>query len=99
MTRNTMGIIKGVGGGLAAGMAVGFIGGQMMKNSKQMKKKAGKAMHAVGDLFDTCSICLNKALFDVQMYKNSGDFPISFSCGKWPLFFCVEKGYKVFSEW
>ena len=42
MTRNTMGIIKGVGGGLAAGMAVGFIGGQMMKNSKQMKKKAGK---------------------------------------------------------
>ena len=59
MTRNTMGIIKGVGGGLAAGMAVGFIGG----------------------------------------YKNSGDFPISFSCGKWPLFFCVEKGYKVFSEW
>ena len=46
------GIIKGVGGGLAAGMAVGFIGGQMMKNSKQMKKKAGKAMHAVGDLFE-----------------------------------------------
>ena len=47
-----MGIIKGIGGGLAAGMAVGFIGGQMMKNSKQMKKKAGKAMHAVGDLFE-----------------------------------------------
>ena len=94
MTRNTMGIIKGVGGGLAAGMAVGFIGGQMMKNSKQMKKKAGKAI-----CLKTCSICLNKALFDVQMYKNSGDFPISFSCGKWPLFFCVEKGYKVFSEW
>ena len=44
MTRNTMGIIKGVGGGLAAGMAVGFIGGQMMKNSKQMKKKAVQYM-------------------------------------------------------
>ncbi|MCI9272599.1 MAG: hypothetical protein HFE39_01410 [Clostridiales bacterium] len=52
MSRNAMGIIKGVSGGLAAGMAVGFIGGQMMKNSKQMKKKAGKAMHAVGDLFE-----------------------------------------------
>lgn len=52
MSRNTMGIIKGVGAGLAAGMTVGFVGGQMMKNQKQMKKKAGKAMHAVGDLFE-----------------------------------------------
>ena len=52
MAKNTMGIVKGVGAGLAAGAVVGFIGSQMMKNDKQMKKKAGKAMHAVGDLLD-----------------------------------------------
>ena len=52
MAKNTMGIVKGVGSGLAAGAVVGFVGSQMMKNEKQMKKKAGKAMHAVGDLLD-----------------------------------------------
>lgn len=52
MSKNTMGIIKGVGTGLAAGMAVGFVGSQMMKNQKQVKRKANKAMHAVGDLLE-----------------------------------------------
>lgn len=52
MRKNTMGIVKGVGSGIAAGMVVGFVGSQMMKNDKQMKKKAGKALHMVGDLID-----------------------------------------------
>ncbi len=52
MTRNATGFMKGIGTGIAAGVAVGFIGGQMMKNQKQMKKKAGKAIHAMGDLLD-----------------------------------------------
>lgn len=47
-----MGVVKGIGTGLAAGMAVGFVGGQMVKNQKQVKRKANKAMHAVGDLFE-----------------------------------------------
>mgnify|MGYP004511264405 CR=1 FL=1 len=52
MRKNTMGIVKGVGSGIAAGMVVGFVGSQMMKNDKQMKKKAGKALHMVEDLID-----------------------------------------------
>ena len=50
--KNVMGVVKGIGTGLAAGMAGGFVGGQMVKNQKQVKRKANKAMHAVGDLFE-----------------------------------------------
>lgn len=38
--------------GLLAGLAAGFIGSQMMKNDKEMKRKANNAVHAVGDLVD-----------------------------------------------
>lgn len=52
MSRNAMGVVKGIGAGMAAGMVVGFMGSQMMKNEKQMKKKASKAINAVGDLIE-----------------------------------------------
>lgn len=52
MRRNTIEIVKGVGTGLAAGMFVGFLGSQMVKNDKRMRRKAGRAMHTVGDLLD-----------------------------------------------
>ena len=47
-----MGIMKGMGVGLAVGMAAGFTGSQMMKNNKQMKRKANKALDAMGSLID-----------------------------------------------
>lgn len=52
MNKDSMGLIKGIGTGLAAGMAVGYVGSQLMNNQKQVKKKATKAAHAVGTLID-----------------------------------------------
>ena len=51
MNKNTIGLMKGIGTGLAAGMMVGYVGSQLMSNQKQVKKKASKA-HAVGNLID-----------------------------------------------
>lgn len=48
MSKNATGVVKGIG----AGMVVGCMGSQMMKNEKQMKKKASKAINAVGDLIE-----------------------------------------------
>ena len=45
MNKNTIGLMKGIGTGLAAGS-------QLMSNQKQVKKKASKAAHAVGNLID-----------------------------------------------
>ena len=52
MSRNAMNVAKGIGAGMVAGVMVGFVGSQMMKNEKKMKKKAGKAFSAVGDLIE-----------------------------------------------
>ncbi len=52
MSKGIMGVMRGVGIGLTAGMVVGFMGSQMMKNEKQMKKKACKAIDAVSDLIE-----------------------------------------------
>ena len=52
MNKNTIGLMKGIGTGLAAGMMVGYVGSQLMSNQKQVKKKASKATHAVGNLID-----------------------------------------------
>ena len=52
MSRNAMNVAKGIGAGMVAVVMVGFVGSQMMKNEKKMKKKAGKAFSAVGDLIE-----------------------------------------------
>ncbi len=52
MNKNTIGLMKGIGTGLAAGMMVGYVGSQLMSNQNQVKKKASKAAHAVGNLID-----------------------------------------------
>ena len=52
MNKNTIGLMKGIGTGLAAGMMVGYVGSQLMSNQKQVKTKASKAAHAVGNLID-----------------------------------------------
>ncbi len=52
MCKNVLGVVKGIGTGLAAGIIVGALGCQMINNDKHMKKKASKAMHSMGDLID-----------------------------------------------
>ena len=50
--KNTMGVIKGIGAGMATGIIAGFVGSQMIKNDKQMKKRAIKALNTVGNIID-----------------------------------------------
>ena len=52
MNKKTIGLMKGLGTCLAAGKIVGYDGSQLMSNQKQVKKKASKAAHAVGNLID-----------------------------------------------
>jgi len=52
MTKSIVGFVKGVGTGIAAGMVVGAVGSRMMGKNKHFKKRAGKAMGAVGDFID-----------------------------------------------
>lgn len=52
MAKNTLSVIKGVGCGLAAGMAVGFVGSVMLKDNKKYKKKTAKAISTVEDLIE-----------------------------------------------
>lgn len=53
MMKNTMNMVKGVGLGMLAGAAVTMVGSQMMKtDKKQLKKNAGKAIKAMGDVID-----------------------------------------------
>ena len=43
------GFVKGVGTGMAAGMAIAAVGSMMMRNNRNMKKTMGKTVKAVGD--------------------------------------------------
>lgn len=59
MQKSTMNVVKGVSAGLMAGMAMGYVGKKMMdKNSNQLKKKASKAVHTMGNLLDTAQYML-----------------------------------------
>lgn len=44
--------MKGVGAGMAVGLAAGVIGGAVMQNNKKVKKNTNKAVHAVEDFLD-----------------------------------------------
>ena len=52
MTRGFTGFVKGVGAGMVAGVAVAATSKMLMKNNKGVKKNAGKAIRAVGDLIE-----------------------------------------------
>lgn len=59
MYKNTMNIIKSAGTGLAAGMLVGYVSSQMIKPKPPLiKRKASKAVHAVGDVLGSASYFL-----------------------------------------
>lgn len=52
MKKNQACIMRAIGSGIATGMFLGLMGSQLFNNKKQLKKKAGNAMHAMGDLLD-----------------------------------------------
>ena len=52
MYKSTMNVVKGVGIGMLAGAAAVTVGSQLMKDKKHLKKNAGKAIHAVGELMN-----------------------------------------------
>lgn len=52
MTRGAGRFIKGMGAGLAAGMTIYAVGSTMMKNKKNVRKNAGRAIKAVGSFID-----------------------------------------------
>ena len=49
----TMNVVKGVAGGMLAGMAVGYVGKKMMDGKPKLKKKANKVMGTMGSIIDT----------------------------------------------
>lgn len=56
MTKNAMGVVRGISAGLVAGAAIGYIGSKMNKKSpKKLKKHAGKAIQAVGSIANDVS--------------------------------------------
>ena len=48
MYRETMGMIKGIGVGIAAAAAVTAVGAKMMKDNKRLRRSVHRAMDAVG---------------------------------------------------
>ena len=52
MAKGTLGMMKAIGTGLIAGMAVGAAGAAMMMDSKKTKKRAVKAIDAFEGLLD-----------------------------------------------
>lgn len=52
--KQTMNMVKGIGMGMLAGVAVAAVSSKMMSSSHKkvshMRKNAGKAMHSVGNL-------------------------------------------------
>ena len=51
-------VVKGVAGGMLAGMAVGYAGKKMMDKKPKMKKKATKAMKTMGNIINTAQYML-----------------------------------------
>ena len=45
--RSSSGMVKGVVTGMAVGAVAGMVGGTMMRNNKNIKKKAGKALKTI----------------------------------------------------
>jgi len=45
-------VVKGVSAGIAVGMVVGSVGSMFLRNNKNVKRKASKAIEAVGNVID-----------------------------------------------
>ena len=53
MAKGAMSVVKGVAGGMLAGVAVGAIGKTMIDKKPKLRKKAHKAMNTMGQIIDT----------------------------------------------
>ena len=60
MYKNTMTFVKGIGAGVAVGAAAIAIGSKVMKGNKSLKKDAGKAVHAMGELISDVQSAIMK---------------------------------------
>lgn len=60
MSKNStaMNVVRGVAGGMLAGMAVGYVGKKMMDGKPKAKKKANMAMKTVGSILNTAQYML-----------------------------------------
>ncbi len=59
MRKSTVGFMKGMGAGLMVGMVAGVAGDMLLNNNKKMlKKKASKAMKAVGNVMEDAATIL-----------------------------------------
>ncbi len=52
MSRMVSSFVKGMGAGVVAGAAVAAVSAAAMKNKKTVMKKAGRAVKAIGNVFD-----------------------------------------------
>ncbi len=52
MSRMVSNFVKGVGAGMIAGATVAAVSAVAMKNKKTVMKRAGKAVKAIGNVFD-----------------------------------------------
>ncbi len=48
-----MNVVKGAAIGLAAGVAMGYIGKKTVDDNPKLKKKANKALHTMESIMDT----------------------------------------------
>ncbi len=53
MAKSAMSVVKGIAGGMIAGMAVGAIGKTMIDKKPKLRKKANKAVNTMGQIIDT----------------------------------------------
>ena len=53
MAKGMMSVVKGVAGGMLAGIAVGVAGKTMIDKKPKLRKKANKAMNTMGQIIDT----------------------------------------------
>ena len=53
MYKGSMTLFKGIGIGIIGGMILGSYSKNMIGNNKVVKRRAGKAVHAVGDFIES----------------------------------------------
>lgn len=53
MAKGAMNVVKGIAGGMLAGIAVGAVGKTVIDNKPKLKKKANRAMSTFGQIIDT----------------------------------------------
>ena len=56
MYKEMVGFAKGMGTGIAAGVAVSLIGNKMMRENKHLRRNVNKTVHAMSGLMDNVGV-------------------------------------------